>query len=145
MGPNDTGTYITIVFIGFVLTIVVGQILIRSGRPFLRDVFADDDAANSATSLLGVLFHLVALGLLGTVSTFDLFEVQGTPQIMVTKIGQVLLVLGLLHGLTLVVLSRFRSKRRSENIESEVTAQYEQQRRARQTSRQQIIEGGNSR
>ena len=143
MGPNDTGTYITIVFIGFVLTIVVGQILIRSGRPFLRDVFADDDAANSATSLLGVLFHLVALGLLGTVSTFDLIPVEGTPQIMVTKIGQVLLVLGILHGLTLLGLMRLRSRRRSENIESEVNAQYQQQRRAQQASRQQIIEGGN--
>lgn len=144
MEPNDTSTYIFIVIIGMVLTLIVGQILIRSGRPFLRDVFADDDAANSATSLLGVLFHLVALGLLGTISTFDIITVQGTVQTMVTKIGQVLLVLGALHGLTLLGLSRVRNRRRSENIESEVNAQYDQQRRARQTSRQQIIEGGKS-
>ena len=143
MEPNDTSTYIVIVLIGLLLTVIVGQILIRSGRPFLRDVFADADAADSATSLLGVLFHLVALGLLGTISTFDLIPVDGTVQTMVTKIGQVLLVLGILHGLTLLGLMRLRSRRRSENIESEVNAQYAQQRRAQQTSRQQIIEGNN--
>jgi len=144
VGPNDTGTYITIVLIGTLLTLLVGQILIRSGRPIVSEVFEDEQTARSATSLIAVLFHLVALGLLGTISTFDLIEVEGTVQTMVTKIGQVLLVLGILYGLTLVLLNRYRSRRRSMAIENEVSAQYEQQRRARQTSRQQIIEGGNS-
>ena len=144
MGPNDTGTYITIVLVGTLLTLIVGQILIRSGRPIVSEVFEDEQTARSATSLIAVLFHLVALGLRGTISTFDLFPTAGTVQTLVTKIGQVLLVLGVLYGLTLVLLNRYRSRRRSMAIENEVSAQYEQQRRARQTSRQQIIEGGNS-
>ena len=56
--------------------------------------------------------------------------------------GGVMLVLGILHGLTLLLLVRVRNRRRSETIESEMTSQYEQQRRARQTQRQQVIEGG---
>lgn len=145
MGPYDTSTYIVMVLIGATLTLIVGRILIRSGRPILRDVYGDEDTAASATNLLGVLFHLVALGLLGTISTFTLIPVDSTIEMLITKLGQVMLVLGVLYGLTLLGLARIRNSRRSENIETEVTAQYEQQRRARQTSRQQIIEGGGSR
>lgn len=138
----DTGTYIFIVAVGAILTLVVGQILMRSGIGFLRDVFDSDEVATSTNRLLGVLFHLIALGFLALISTWQPFEVQGTVQIVVTQLGGVMLVLGVLHGLTLLLLARVRNRRRSETIESEMTSQYEQQRRARQTQRQQVIEGG---
>ena len=138
----DTGTYLTIVVIGAVLTLIVGQILIRSGHGFLADVFDDGDVASSVTRLLAVLFHLVALGFLALVSTFDPIPVQGTIQMIITKLGGVLLVLGVLHGLTLVLLSRIRSRRRAQGMEASMTAQYDQQRRARQQSRTQVIEAG---
>lgn len=138
----DTGTYLFIVVVGAILTLVVGQILMRSGIGFLRDVFDSEEVAASTNRLLGVLFHLVALGFLALISTYRPFDVQGTVQIVVTQLGGVLLVLGILHGLTLLLLARVRSRRRSETIESEMTAQYEQQRRARQNPRQQVIEGG---
>ncbi len=138
----DTGTYLTIVAIGGVLTLVVGQILMRAGHGFLSDVFDDPEVATSTTRLLGVLFHLVALGFLALVSTFDPIPVQGTIQMIITKLGGVLLVLGVLHGLTLVLLSRIRSRRRAQGIEATMTAQYEQQRRQRQPGRTQVIEAG---
>ncbi|GLZ45971.1 hypothetical protein Acsp06_21560 [Actinomycetospora sp. NBRC 106375] len=138
----DTGTYIFIVVTGAILTIVVGQILMRSGIGFLRDVFDSEEVAVSTNRLLGVLFHLVALGFLALISTFRPFDVQGTVQIVVTQLGGVMLVLGVLHGLTLLLLSRVRSRRRSETLESEMSAQYEESRRARQSPRQQVIEGG---
>jgi hypothetical protein len=138
----DTGTYIFIVVVGTILTLVVGQILMRSGIGFLRDVFDSEEVARSTNRLLGVLFHLVALGFLALISTYRPFDVQGTVQIVVTQLGGVMLVLGVLHGLTLLLLARVRSRRRSETLESEMTAQYEQQRRARQSPRQQVIEGG---
>lgn len=138
----DTATYVMIVVIGFVLTIIVGQILMRSGHGFLADVFDDEEVATSTTRLLGVLFHLVALGFLALVSTFDPIPVQGTVQMVVTKIGGVLLVLGVLHGATLLLLARVRNRRREQGIESSVTAQYDQQRRARQGDRTRVIEAG---
>jgi multisubunit Na+/H+ antiporter MnhG subunit len=145
-GPAvTTGTYLLIVTIGFVLTLVVGQILMRSGLAFLRDVFDDDGVARSTTNLLGVLFHLVALGILALVSTWQPIPVQGTPQLVITQLGGALLVLGILHGSTLLVLSRVRSRRRGQAIEDSMTDRYEQQRRQRQANRQQVIEaGGNS-
>jgi hypothetical protein len=140
--PLDTPTYLLIVVLGFILTLVVGQILMRSGIGFLRDVFDSEESAVSANRLLGVLFHLIALGFLALISTYRPFEVQGRVQIVVTQLGGVMLLLGALHGLALLLLARIRNRRRSESIEEEMTAQYEQQRRARQSSRQQVIEGG---
>jgi hypothetical protein len=139
----DTPTYLLIVIVGGLITLVVGQILMRSGIGFLRDVFDSEDAAVSANRLLGVLFHLVALGFLALISTYRPFDVEGRVQIVVTQLGGVLLLLGVLHGLALLLLARIRSKRRDESIETAMTSQYEQQRRARQ-SRQQVIEGGPS-
>jgi hypothetical protein len=141
--PLDTPTYLTIVIVGGLITLVVGQILMRSGIGFLRDVFDSEDSAVSANRLLGVLFHLIALGFLALISTYRPFDVQGTVQIVITQLGGVMLLLGVLHGLALLLLSRIRSKRRNESLETAMTSQYEQQRRARQ-SRQQVIEGGPS-
>jgi len=140
--PLDTPTYLLIVVVGGIITLVVGQILMRSGIGFLRDVFDSEDAAVSANRLLGVLFHLIALGFLALISTYRPFEVQGRIQIVVTQLGGVLLLLGALHGLTLLLLARIRSRRRNESLESAMTSEYEHQRRARQTQRQQVIEGG---
>jgi len=139
----DTPTYLFIVVVGGLITLVVGQILMRSGIGFLRDVFDSEDSAVSANRLLGVLFHLVALGFLALISTYRPFDVEGRVQIVITQLGGVMLLLGVLHGLALLLLTRIRSKRRNESIESAMTSQYEQQRRARQ-SRQQVIEGGPS-
>ena len=65
-------------------------------------------------------------------------------QIVITQLGGVMLLLGVLHGLTLLLLARIRSRRRSETHRVRDERQYEQQRRARQTQRQQVIEGGPS-
>lgn len=138
----DTGTYLLIVTIGFILTLVVGQILMRAGRGFLVDVFDSEETANSTTNLLGVLFHLVALGILATASTWQPIPVEGTVQLIVTQLGGVLLTLGILHGLTLLLLARVRNRRRSQTLEESISGQYEQQRRQRQANRQQVIEAG---
>ena len=98
----DTGTYLLIVTIGFVMTLIVGQILMRSGVGFLRDVFDDHDVAQSMTRLLGVVFHLVALGFMALLSTWDPFDVTDTVQLVITQVGGVMLLLGILHGLTLL-------------------------------------------
>ena len=139
-----TGTYLFIVVIGFLLTLVVGQILMRAGYGFLRDVFEDDDVATSTTRLLGVLFHLVALGFLALVSTWQPIQTSNNVQLVVTQLGGVLLVLGILHGATLLLLARVRSRRRGQALEDSMSNRYEQQRQQRQANRQQVIEAGGS-
>jgi uncharacterized membrane protein HdeD (DUF308 family) len=116
----DTGTYLLIVAIGVVLTVAVGQILMRTGLGFLRDVFDDRDVAQSITRLLGVGFYLVALGILALFSTVDLIPVANTVQLVVTKVGAMLLFLGILHVITLYVLTRVRNNSRVQRMANQL-------------------------
>ena len=112
----DTGTYLLIVFIGAIVTVIVGQILMRTGVGFLRDVFEDHEVAQSITRLLGVGFHLVALGFMALISTWAPFAVDGTVQLVVTRVGGILLFLGVLHVITLVALARVRNNARAKQV-----------------------------
>lgn len=104
--------YVTVVVLGAVLTIVVGLILYRVGEPFLEEVFGDRRRARSMNRLLVVLFNLVVLGILALISVIDVPWVQGEVQLVVTKLGVVLLVLGAAHGFAMYGLGRIRSRRR---------------------------------
>jgi multisubunit Na+/H+ antiporter MnhG subunit len=136
----STGTYLLLVGIGFVLTIVVGQILMRSGVGFLRDVFDDNDIAASITRLLGVGFHLIALGFLALVSTWDPFEIQGTVQYVVTKTGAIMLFLGIAHVITLAALARVRNNRRVQTMAASLRGGGRRPQRG-QGDRTQALEG----
>lgn len=103
--------YVIVVLLGVVLTIMVGLILYRAGGPFLEEVFDDPQRAHSINGLLMVLLNLVVLGVLGLISVVDIPWAQGRLQLMVAKLGVVLLVLGAAHGLTMYGLGRVRSRR----------------------------------
>jgi hypothetical protein len=111
----NTNAYIAFLIIGIGLTLLVGQLLIRSGRPYLEEVFGDRKVAGSVLRLLAVLFHLLVLGVLALISTFDV-PVDGAVQAVVTKLGVVLLVLGLAQGGTMLVLSRLRERRLAQDL-----------------------------
>ena len=122
---NDgVGINVTVLLIGLVLTLIVGQILIRAGQEFLQEVFNSRGTARSVSRLLAVLFHLVVLGILFLISTTAV-PTDGAFQTVITKIGLVLLVLGAAHGGTMLALARIRSKRREQALEDEMNAQFE--------------------
>lgn len=121
---NGVGQYVTVLLIGIVITLIVGQILIRAGQEFLQEVFRDGGTARSVNRLLAVLFHLVVLGILLLISTVHV-PTEGAFQTVITKIGLVLLVLGAAHGGTMLALARIRSKRREQAMEDEINAQFE--------------------
>jgi uncharacterized membrane protein HdeD (DUF308 family) len=118
---DNTGTYLAFVVLGVVLVIIVGQMLIRSGQVYLEETFPDRRVARSVSKLLAVMFYLFALGLLGIISTFDV-PVEGDAQVVVTKLGVVLLVLGIVFAGTMLALSRIRSRRREEEEEEAMMA-----------------------
>lgn len=122
---DPVSTYLTVLLLGIVLTVVVGQILIRSSRPVLADVFREPETARSVTRLLVVLFHLVVLGVIALVATIDI-TLAHPVQTIVVRLGLVLLVLGAAHGGTLFVLTRLRARRRMQLRLDERTAQAEQ-------------------
>lgn len=110
---GELGTYLTVLVLGIAATLVVGQVLLRTGRSILEDAFAERRTARSVNRLLAVLFHLGALGVLAVISTVDV-PVTGGVQTVVTKLGVVLLILGAALGLLIGLFNRIRSRNREQ-------------------------------
>ncbi|MFC5141733.1 hypothetical protein ACFPK1_26085 [Actinomycetospora rhizophila] len=117
----STASYVTTVVVGVVVTLVVGQLLRRVGYDFLIEVYDDRTVATSLNHLLVTLFHLIALGSLCLVSTTNPRGLDGI-QLIVTRTGIVLLVLGGVYGLTVLALTRARSRLRDDALEDGMTA-----------------------
>jgi hypothetical protein len=108
---NSVGIVFLYLLISVVLTAVVGTGVARSGRAFLLDVFGGNDTLARAVSRLIVLgFYLLSLGFVTlTVRTGgDAGSASAGLQLLSVKIGEVLLVLGALHLLTMAALIRAR-------------------------------------
>jgi hypothetical protein len=107
------GTYLVYLLISSGLTVVVGTGLARSGRAFLLDVFSGNDALARAVSRLLVLgFYLLSLGFVTlTMRTHgDITSARAGLQVLSVKVGEVLLVLGVLPLITLAALARTRRR-----------------------------------
>ncbi|MDP4624667.1 MAG: hypothetical protein NWT08_05945 [Akkermansiaceae bacterium] len=110
---NDTViTYAIYLAIAVPITIWVARTLHKNGRIFLVSCFKDnEELADSVNHLLVVGFYLVNLGFVTLYLKLDNL-VQGSTGIfeaLSTKIGTVLLVLGGMHFLNMVVLSKLRN------------------------------------
>jgi len=116
---TDTAEYITLLVISVAITIAVGRVLSVSGEPFLQEVFEDEKVTRSVNRLLGVLFHLITIGVLTIISVWQV-DVGSQLQNMVVKIGIVLIVLGIAYGVSMLVLIRVRQQRRADQISEEV-------------------------
>jgi hypothetical protein len=114
----DTNSYIAFLVLGVVLVAVDGQIIYRSGRKYLEHSYGDPEAGASMTRLVTVLFHLAVLGLMMLISTID---VGSTPtEGVVIRLGIVLLLLALVHGMTIAVLARIRDRQLQERLADEM-------------------------
>jgi hypothetical protein len=108
-------TYLAYLLISIGLDLLAGRVLSRSGRLFLLDVLDGSDGAASGISRLNVVtFYLISLGFValtmrtsgGSVTALEAIE------LLATKIGEVLLVLGALYLASIVVLIRLRRRLR---------------------------------
>lgn len=106
-------TDLTYVLLSALLTVWVGRTLTRNGKVFLGDVFRNNmRLAEAMNQLLVVGFYLINLGFvalflrtIGKVNTLrDAFETLST------KLGVVLVVLGVLHLTNVVIFSRVRRR-----------------------------------
>jgi hypothetical protein len=106
-------TYTLYLVISVSLTVAAGLALCRSGRVFLRDVFGGDEALAEAVSrLLVVGFYLLTLGfvVLAMRPGGQITGVRQAAGVLSVKIGEVLLVLGVLHLMNLVIFRRIRRR-----------------------------------
>jgi hypothetical protein len=110
----DTNAYIAFLVVGVVLVAVDGQIIYRSGRRYLEGSYGDPVAGASMTRLVTVLFHLAVLGLVALLSTINLGG-SSLPGV-IGRLGVLLLVLAVAHGITIGVLSRIRDEQVDESI-----------------------------
>jgi hypothetical protein len=111
--------YVTLLVVSVALTFLVGRLLVTAGEPFLQDVFQDKPVTRSVNLLLSVLFHLITLGVLAIISGIDLGPADPL-QRFVTRLGVVLLILGVAYGISMLVLIRIRERRRSTMFTEQV-------------------------
>src|SRR5437660_10329861 len=93
-------TYIVYLSISIALTIWVASTLHKNGRVFLVDTFlGNEQLADSVNHLLVVGFYLINIGYdtLALKINTDPNSVQQVFEILSTKVGIVLLVLGCMH------------------------------------------------
>jgi hypothetical protein len=105
--------YVAYLAISLAVTIGVAQTLFKNGRIFLVDAFDGNEAlADSVNRLLLVGFYLINLGYvaLALTTSAPLDTVRQSIELVSTKIGVVLVVLGVLHFGNLYIFSRIRRR-----------------------------------
>jgi len=108
-------TYVVYLVISIALTVWVAWTLHRNGRIFLVDSFRGNERlADSVNHLLVVGFYLINIG---AVSLFLKYgglvrdgDIQGAIEYLSTKVGLVLVILGIMHFFNLVVFSKMRKR-----------------------------------
>ena len=106
-------TYLAYLVISVALTVWVARTLHKNGRVFLVDSFlGNEPLADSINHLLVVGFYLVNIGFV----TLALrhgdkpVDTQTALEILSSKVGLVLVVLGAMHFFNLLVFSKMRSR-----------------------------------
>jgi hypothetical protein len=101
--------YILYLLISVALTIVTATILARSGRVFLTHMLGGDEALGGAISrLFAVGFYLLNLGfvILALRDIGSVHSTQQAVQVLATKLGEAVLVIGALHLINVFALTR---------------------------------------
>jgi hypothetical protein len=105
--------YVIYLVVSIGLTIWVARTLSSNGRVFLADVLhGDERLADAVNHLLVVGFYLVNLGFVALYLSQDatIDSARDVFEALSTKLGVVLLVLGVLHLGNVYVLSRIRRR-----------------------------------
>ena len=106
-------TYALYLAISIALTVWVARTLHKNGRLFLVDAFHGNEAlADSINHLLLVGFYLINVGYVSLALKYGdkAADLQGLLEVLSTKIGAVLLILGAMHFFNLYVFSKMRKR-----------------------------------
>ena len=118
-------TYVAYLVISTGLTALAGRVLSRSARLFLVDaVGGSDSAARGISNLMVVSFYLISLGFVALTmqTSSDHVSARQAIQLLATKLGAVLLVLGALYLLGIATLTRLRRRLKAQVQPSAVAA-----------------------
>ncbi|MCX4577047.1 hypothetical protein [Streptomyces sp. NBC_01571] len=105
--------YVIYLLVSIALTVWVARTLSHNGRIFLSDVLhGNEKLAEAVNHLLVVGFYLVNLGFVALYlnGDDDIENARGVFEALSTKLGVVLLVLGVMHLGNVYVLNRIRRR-----------------------------------
>jgi len=107
------GSYLSYLVISIAVTIWVAQTLHRHGRIFLVDTFlGNEPLADSVNQLLVVGFYLINIGFLSLALRSGIKPDNAAQVIeyLSTKIGLVLLIVGVMHFINIRIFSSMRRR-----------------------------------
>lgn len=102
-----TNAYVVFLVLGALLVVIDGQLIYSGGRKYMES--SDANSGDSMVTLVTVLFHLAALGVVALLSVVDLGTDTATTAV-VSKLGIELLILALAHGVAMGVISHVRDE-----------------------------------
>src|SRR5688500_6444639 len=108
--------YLAYVLISVTLTVWVARTLHRNGRVFLVEAFhGDERMADSVNHLLVVGFYLINVGYIALALKYGdkPGDVQAAVEFLSTKVGLVLVVLGIMHFFNMFNFDKMRRKARA--------------------------------
>lgn len=117
-----SGPYLVVLFVGAIIVVVDGQLIVRNSPAYLAEVYRARPA-RKLSLLVAVFFHLVMLGVVALVASVGLGAAPGVQSIM-ARIGVILLLTAAGHALTLKILSRLRQEQEgTELAEAQIATQ----------------------
>ncbi|SDD08560.1 hypothetical protein [Actinokineospora iranica] len=110
----DENTYVIFLLLGIALVVGDGLIIYRSGLRYLSDSYGEAQSARSMARLVSSLFVLAVLGILLLISVINFGDapLEG----VVVRLGVVLLLVAIAHGIAIKVLTRMRDRLDAENL-----------------------------
>ncbi len=109
--------YLIYIALSIGLTMWVAKTLHKNGRVFLVETFRGNETlADSVNHLLVVGFYLINIGYMTLRLKYGdkPSSVEETIEVLSTKLGLVILVLGIMHFLNLYIFSRMRARGASQ-------------------------------
>src|SRR5882757_7411758 len=106
-------TYLLYLAVSVALTVWVAKTLHKNGRIFLVDSFLGNEGlADSVNHLLVVGFYLINIGFVTLALKYGdkATDTQTALEILSTKVGLVLVVLGIMHFINLATFSKMRRR-----------------------------------
>jgi hypothetical protein len=118
------GTYVGYLTISIGLTVWVARTLMKNGRVFLVDTFLENEKlADAVNHLLVVGFYLINVGYVALALKYGEkpTDLAQAIEVLSTKVGLVLLVLGAMHFFNLYIFSKMRRRAVLRNHKPPVT------------------------
>jgi hypothetical protein len=122
--PPEIGFYAVFLVLGVAAISIDGQFIRRSGETYLEDVYPNPKVADSLNRLIVVLFHLAMLGVLALISVSGGTN-GGSAEDLLSRLGVMLLVMAVAHGITVWVFARVRGSWREQRLQEEIAIRTE--------------------